>query len=203
MQFATWTDLDRLIFDRWTDLVELRQAVAATEKKLKDNVAEVGRRVETWAKDKGYGSDTATDNGPSIYVYKPDWIVDDLALVHFTVGGIVPNGFLATDESAPFIMVEVSSLKKLGLKGPAREEFGRSLRDEWKGLWPNFQHEPEDPTKYALLEYLRKLDDTARLALALDPDAMLALVTDQFERLFPLAAGISARLEALKTRAKP
>jgi hypothetical protein len=193
-----WTDLDRLILDRWGDVIEFRQALQSVELKIAASVAEVGRRVEVWAKDQGYQSNSDV-NDAGVYIYRPEWVVDENALVWFVVGSIAPRGFRKVTDHFPFIGVY---LLLPGVNGPAREQFAYDLQAEWGPLWASFRHDPEEPQRYALLEYLQQVDAKARETAILDPEALFTLVRQQFERLLPLTAGIDARLKAVQAAVK-
>ena len=149
-----WTDLEAFIIHRWNDASEFRDAVEATEDKLEDTFKRVGDRLAGVAE--AQGIQLWVEHGAAEFdAYRPSWVRDKEhgAVVYLSVGDLYPNGYRNVDSDRPYLGVYTRELRTLGLKGPAREEFSKSLRSRWGNLLDEWKNEPED-RQYPALEYV-------------------------------------------------
>ena len=130
--------------------------------------------------------------------YRPSWVRDEEqgAVVYLSVGDLYPNGYRNVDSDRPYLGVYTRELRTLGLKGPAREEFSKSLRSRWGNLLDEWKNEPED-RQYPALEYV-VVPPEERTLLMMDADKLYAFAVSTFSRLLRLADGIDECLKTIK-----
>lgn len=99
-----WSDLERLIIQRWQDAAEFRDAVEATEEKLEGNLRRVGDRVAEWLKPGGFELWVEGD-AAEFNAYRSSWVYKEEGgpVVVLSVGSLYPNGYRKVHSDDPYL----------------------------------------------------------------------------------------------------
>ena len=71
MSFS-YTDMDRLIIRRWTDVVGLIEAHREAQDRIEEMIDVVGERVARWAQPLGFEIETCAKDG-EFQAWRPGW----------------------------------------------------------------------------------------------------------------------------------
>ncbi len=189
-----YNDVDRLILDRWEDVVGLLRAYEELQERIGGVLEEVGVRLQKWAGEEGYRLDQDA-RVPEYWAWKASWEKrrGDI-LIYVTLGGFTPQGYRKTKEQHPYLWVNTSGLESLRLKEEERVEFGRELRrllgdraKEWEHEWTTDGEEP-------LGAYATEVTERDRVDFVANPDKLYNFATTSFRRLFTLSDVIDQTL---------
>src|SRR5262245_2070589 len=99
---TTYTDIDRLILERWEDTRGLFDAYEELQARIQDVIEEVGERLAHWASDRGYriGTDAKV---PEYYAYKDAWLHRrrEEPVICFAIEGFAPMGYRKVKDEHP------------------------------------------------------------------------------------------------------
>jgi hypothetical protein len=193
-----FNDVERLILERWTDVMGLIEAQETLQKRLEEQLAVVADRVGRWARPYGFEVD-CTPRCADINAWRPSWAERRKdPKVFLTVGGLCPLGFRKVEGGHPYLWVFTTHLDQYKLKEPQRIAFAHALRTalgenarEWEA------HDVDDLTG-PLGKYLTEYDDVFRARLWLDVDALFDFCTKYFPTLFALADLIETELQRIR-----
>src|SRR5262245_13594197 len=89
-----YTDVDRLILERWEDTMGLFEAYNELEDRIGETIEEVGHRLQPWLSGRGYDSDVDVKQ-PAFNAWKPEWLHRrrEDPLIYVGVGGFAPAGY--------------------------------------------------------------------------------------------------------------
>jgi hypothetical protein len=198
---TTYTDVDRLIFQRWDDTRGLFEAYEELQDRIHDVITEVGERLGEWGAPQGYIIDTDAKT-PALYAYRNTWLNRrrDDALVYFSIEEFAPLGYRRVKENHPAIWVYTENLHMLRMKEPERLQFTKDLRLSLGDLAAQWKHEDSNESEYPLGTSLADISDSDRVRLVADPDALFEFATSTFKKAFVLSDAIEKNLSAAKAR---
>jgi hypothetical protein len=188
-----FNDVERLILERWTEVVGLIEAHETLQDRLEEQIQIVTDRVGRWARPHGFEVDSSP-RFAEINAWRPVWADRRKEpRVFLSVGGFYPIGFRKVDAPHPYLWVYTSDK----LKDSLRTEYAHRLRaalgaqaNEWEA------HDVDDWSP--LGRYLVEYDNMFRVKLLLDAEALFDFCTKHFPSLFALADAIEAELQRLK-----
>ncbi len=194
----SYTDLDRLILERWTDVVGLINAHKEVQDHVEAVVETVAERVARWARDQDFESDVSARDA-QFYVWRPAWYDKRKgeSRVTFILGGFCPAGFRKVNDPHPYLWVDTSALEHFKVKEPERIRFAQGLRSALGDHARDWEAEGLDDADLPLGRYLREYDNEARAKLLLDPDALFAFCTQHLPTVMGLADVVDAELKRL------
>lgn len=196
MSFS-YTDMDRLIIQRWTDVVGLIEAHREAQDRIEEMIDIVGERVARWARPLGFEIETCAKDG-EFKAWRPGWADRKKGTrIQLVLGGICPLGYRKMDQKHPYLWVYIDGLESFRVKEPERAQFSRALRatlgEEGKG----WEADGVDDESQPLGRFLTATSDAERAAVIASPDALFEFATTNFPTVFKLADTIDAELVKL------
>jgi hypothetical protein len=195
---TTYTDVDRLILERWHDTMNLFEAYEQLEDRVQDSIDEVGERLAQWGLERDYTIETDAKKA-EYYAYKGSWMNRrrDDALVYVCVASFAPLGFRKIKEAHPSLWVCIDGFR---MKGVDREEFGRELRTALGEQAKEWRHEDASDADWPVGKALVEVTDSERVQLITDPERLYTFATGAFEQLFALSDVIDQTLAKFRAR---
>lgn len=186
-----YTDLDRLMLDRWQDVMALFEAHEELQDRAEEVIDDVGNRLGRRLDERGY--EVISDSkSASFLIGKADWHhkrKDDW-IVYFEVGAFAPLGFRKVTDDHPYAWLHTDNLAFLRMKEPERIDFARALRLELGETAKAWADDEVDDADLPLGRYFTNVTDADRVLLIADPDKLLEFATMACEELFTLTAPI-------------
>ena len=192
-----FSDVERLILERWTEVMGLIDAHQALQDRLEEQIKIVADRIGRWAGPQGFQVDSSPRIS-EINAWRPGWAdrrKDPRVIL--TVGGFCPVGFRKVDAAHPYIWVYTSNLEQYKLKEPQRTAFAHALRTALGHGGKEWEANDVDDLEGPLGRYLVEYDNVYRAKLLLEPDALFEFCTKHFPTLFGLADMIDAEIQRL------
>ena len=196
--FDNYTEMDRLVLERWPDVVGLIEAQKTAQEHIEDALGPIGERLTRWVREQGFdGAMSARD--AEFNVWRPSWYEKrkDEAKVLLTLGGFCPIGFRKVDAKYPYLWVNTYPLDRFKIKSPDRVKFAQGLRAALGDDARTWEAEGIDDADHPLGRYLRQYDNAARARLLLEPDSFLAFGKEHLPVLFGLANIVDSELQRL------
>jgi len=198
---TTYTDVDRLLLERWNDTRGLLEAYEELQDRMHDVIGEVGERLSEWAQPQGYIVDTEAKT-PAFSAYRSTWLSRrrDTPLVFLQLANFAPIGYRRVKESHPDLWVYTENLQILRLKEPERVQFSRDLRAQLGDAVAEWKHDDSNDADYPLGKELSAVSDTDRIRLVSEPEKLFAFATDALTSAFVLSEAIEKTIFAAKSR---
>ena len=112
-----FNDVERLILERWTEVVGLIDAHETLQDRLEEQIQIVADRVGRWARPHGFEVDSSP-RFAEINAWRPAWADRRKEpRVFLTVGGFYPAGFRKVDAAHPYVWVYTMNLGRLQAEG--------------------------------------------------------------------------------------
>ena len=196
-----YTDVDKLILERWHDVIGLMEAHDELQGRIGDLIDDVGDRLEKWGGERGYELETDAKRA-EFYAWKPTWVNrrKDEAEVYYAVGSFAPMGYRSIKDAHPYLWVCTENLEFLKMKDAERIEFARELRRVLGDRAKPWLNADTDDADAPLGKYLTDTDDQLRVRLISDSDELFEFAAKGFEELFTLSDALDEMLA--KSRAK-
>ncbi len=195
---VSYTDVDRLIFERWEEVMGLREAFDDVQGRIEETFKEVGSRLEKWASSAGYTLETAPRN-PCYSAWKPTWENrKKYPTIWLEIGDFAPRGYRKNDSEHPYLWVITQQLETLKMREEDRVAFARELKQalgERAGQWENDETSDADEP---LGRFLTNISDRDRVAMIADPDKLFAFVKSGLTELFTISDAIDQTLTRLR-----
>ena len=187
-----YTDVDRLILERWNEVLDLQDAFKDLTDRMRDTVEDVLVKAERWLDEQGYRC--AYDvKLPEISAWKPSWEARrGQPGIRLVVGEFAPIGYGKVRSDHPFLWVMTATLDLMKMKEAERIQFARQLRQTLGPSAAKWDDREVSDADSPLGRYVNELPEQERVALAAQPQKMLEFVQAGFTELFELAEGIDA-----------
>jgi hypothetical protein len=198
MVFENYTEMDRLVLERWQDVIGLNEAYKATQDHIEEALEAAGERITRWVREEGFEGEMSARDG-EFWAWRRSWYdkKKDEVRVYLTLGGFCPIGFRKIDERYPYLWVSTYQLERFKVKAPDRVKFAQALRTALGPDARSWEDENVDDADHPLGRYLRQYDNAARARLLLDPDNLVSFCKEHFPDLFKLADVIDPELQRL------
>ena len=194
--FENYTDMDRLVLERWPDVLGLIEAQKTAQDHIEAALESVGDRITRWVREQGFDGEMKPRQA-EYHAWRPGWYdkrrVD--AKVRLTLGGFCPAGYRKVDDKYPYLWINTYSLESFKVKPPDRVKFGQALRSALGDEARTWEDEHIDDADGPLGRYLRQYDNAARARLMMDPENLLAFFKEHLPTLFGLADRIDHELK--------
>jgi hypothetical protein len=196
--FDNYTDMDRLILERWSDVVGLIDAHRAAQDHIEAALEAAGERVIRWVREQGFDGEMRPRDA-ELHTWRPSWYDKRKgeSKVLLTLGGLCPVGFRRVDEAYPFLWVMTHQLADFKIKEPERVKLAHSLRLALGDAARSWDDAGVDDADHPLGRYLRQYDNDTRARLLLNPDSLVDFCKEHLPALFALADTIEAELQKL------
>lgn len=189
-----YSDMDRLIIDRWQDVIGLMQAQRETEGRIEEMIEIVGERLSRWAQPQGYEMETFAKYAEYRFA-RSSWVDRRKgAKVHLAVGGFCPSGFRKSEAAHPYLSVYIDNLSAFKMKEADLRAFSQALRKSLGTEARAWEAHDVDDTEHPLGRYLTFVGDADRTQLIGSEDALFAFVTEHAPTLFTLSDVIDGEL---------
>jgi hypothetical protein len=190
----SYTDVDRLIFERWEEVMGLLEAYDETQGRIEEVLKDVGNRLEKWANTMGY-SFQSSPREAAYYAWKQAWETRKKnEVVYFEVGQVAPLGYRKINSEHPYLWVITQQLETMKMKEAARVSFARELKQalgERASQWENDETtEADEP----LGRHLTNVSERDRIDLIANPNKLFDFVKSGMEELFSLSDAIDQTL---------
>jgi hypothetical protein len=193
-----YSDMDRLIIERWSDVTGLIEAHEDTQNRIEQMIEVVGERLSRWARPRGYEIETQ-GKGAEFKAAKSSWIDRRKgARVQLTVGGFCPTGYKKMDADHPYLWVHIDNLASFRFKEPELVAFSHALRTALGTEARSWEASDVDDTDGPLGRHLTSISDMDRAQLIASEDALFDFVTAHFPTLFALSDIIDAELAKMQ-----
>jgi hypothetical protein len=181
-----YTDVDRMIFQRWDEVVALLNAYADAMERMGESIAGVCERVEAWLQEQGYEA-YSDPKGPEIMAWKATWEKPrGEGLVLLCVGDFAPKGYGKVGSAHPYLWVKTEGLGRIRLKEPDRARFARDVRAALGSAASKWEHEDCIETSEPFGRYRTDISEPQREELAAHPARLVEFVQSSFNELFQL-----------------
>jgi hypothetical protein len=184
------SQVDAVLFKRWTDAVALREAMTELEGRLSERLEKAAESLQPWLEEKGYTFVEVEAKYARINVARAGWMnkKKQQPWVWFALDAVFPYGFRKVQEEHPLVWVLTYNLEK-----DDRRIFQEHLTNRLKkkgGDWIN-----EDCGRdYPAGHYISTHGDRERLALAQAPEAIVTFAMEALEPILALGDDVEAAL---------
>jgi hypothetical protein len=192
-----YSDMDRLILERWTDVVGLLDAQRETQERIEEMIDVVGERVKRWGQTKGFDIETYPKD-PEFQAWRPSWADKRRGTrLELALGGFCPIGYRKVDVKHPYLWLYTGDLENFKVKEPERIAFARSLREALGAAAKNWEAPGTDDASGPLGQYLNAISEDERARIVSSPDALFNFATEYLLKAFEIADVIDAELQKL------
>jgi hypothetical protein len=189
--------MDRLILERWTDVMGLIEAQRETQEHIEEMIGVVEERVKRWGQPKGFEIE-AHPKWPEFKAWRPAWADKRKGpRVQLALGGFCPIGYRKTDAKHPFLWLYTEDLENFKVKEAEREAFARSLREALGSRAREWEGQGTDDADAPLGCYITSVTDAERARIVSSADALYEFVTGHFPKIFELSDVIESELQKL------
>lgn len=194
-----YTDVDRLILERWNDVLDLQDAFKELNDRMRTAIDGVLAKTDRWLAEQGYRCEYDAKS-PYISAWRPSWEAKrDRPCIRLQVADFAPHGYARNLADHPSLLVFTDDLALLKMKEPDRVRFARTLRDALGAEASKWDHDEVSDADQPLGRYLTDIPDARRLELVAEPPQLLEFLRSSFSDLFELSAGIDAALLRART----
>jgi hypothetical protein len=195
---AIYSDIDKLVLERWEDVRNLAQAQKDVQTRIEEVIGIAGERIGRWLREQGYEFEYDAAEA-SVSAWRPGWAERRKpAKVTLTVGGFCPPGYYKSDETHPFLWVYTEGFENYRVKEAARVAFAAALRRELGSAAAQWEDDAVDDTEGPLGQYLKALGVRDQCRLVASPDNLVKFALEQFPKLFELADAVDSCLAKLQ-----
>ena len=195
-----YTDVDRLILERWNEVLDLQDAFKGLTDRMRDTVEGVMVKAERWLDEQGYRCEYDVRR-PEISAWKPTWEARrGQPAIRLVVGEFAPLGYGKVRSEHPFLWVMTATLDLMKMKEAERIQFARQVRQTLGTSAAKWDHREVSDADSPLGRYVNELAEGGRVALAAQPQKMLEFLQRGFGELFELSSAIDAQLAAKRPR---
>jgi hypothetical protein len=182
------TELDRLLLDRWQDMIGLQDGFEELQDRLARRLDGLVRALEPWAAAQGYSLDLDKKHA-EVLLTKETWRdAVGSPRVSLTVGGLYPYGYRRVVSEHPYLWIYTPSLND-GAVEAFKENLSVLLGPDLLG-WTHDECDDDGPFG----RYIETHTDVERAALASDDEALRSFVQTQATVLMALGPHIETAL---------
>lgn len=195
-----YTDVDRLIFERWNDVLDLQDAFRALNDRIRLTIEGALQKTERWLDEQGYRCEFDAKS-PEVTAWKPSWEAKrGRPCVRLKVAGFAPFGYARNTPAHPYLWVLTEELSQLKLKEGDRVQFARQLREALGPSASKWDHDEVSDADEPLGKYLGEIADKRRIELVADPNQLVQFLRASFAELFEMTPILDAALLTLKVK---
>ncbi len=194
----TYTDVDKMILTRWTEVVGLRAAFEELLERMEDTIDGALKKTERWADEKGLRTELDSRE-PHLDVWKPEWAKRrEEPAVFLRVGDFAPHEFGKVEEDHPWLWVMTDDVSGFKFNEEGRVQFARQLRTELGEAVARWDHRDTVEADEPLGRYCTELTDADRVRWMSEPDELMAFLIRGIDELVTLAPAIDTVLARFK-----
>jgi hypothetical protein len=191
---TSYTDVDRLVFERWEEVLGLRRAFDELQGRVEEVFVDVGTRLEKWANSCGYNLESDPRKA-SYYAWKQTWETRKRnEVIYYEVGALAPKGYRKIDSEHPYLCLCTELLENLKMKEDERAAFARELRQILGNQASQWLDDDVSDLDAPLGRNIADLGERDRVDLISNPDKLYEFVRAKMEELFTLSDAIDQTL---------
>lgn len=195
---SSYSDLDRLVLERWMDVKNLAEAQRDVQDRIEQVVEIAGERIGRWLREQGYESECEAGDA-EILAWRPTWAERRRGpMVSLVLGGFCPPGFRKSDETHPYLWVYTGGLEGFRVREPGRIAFAADLRRELGSEAARWEDDDTDDADSPLGRRLREFSAREQCELVSSPEALVSFAMEQYPKIFVLSDAIDACLGRLQ-----
>ena len=189
-----YTDVDRMILSRWTEVVGLRDAFDELLGRMRDVLGDTLSKVAAQASERGWGCDYDVKM-PEVYFWKKEWVARTSreAGVYFGVSDFAPSQYGRSREEHPCLSLRTEDLSRLKIRDG--EGFGREtrialspeLRSKWEAGAGDLDHWP-------LGVVYRDIDEAQRVHWMAEPGQLVHFLVERLNECEELVPAVNQAL---------
>lgn len=194
-----YTDVDRLILERWNDVLDLQDAFKELTDRMRLVIDGAMQKTSRWLDEQGYRCEFDAKT-PFISAWKPGWEAKrDKPCIRLQVADFAPQGFARNLADHPSLLVFTDELAHLKMKEAQRVRFAKALREALGAQAAKWDHDDASDADQPVGRYLLDVSDARRVELVSDPQQLQEFLRSSFSEMFELSESIDAAL--VKVRA--
>ena len=189
-----YTDVDRMILSRWTEVVGLRDAFDELLGRMRDVLGDALSKVAALAPERGWVCDYDA-KAPQVYFWKKDWEArtSKQAGVYFCISDFAPPQYGRSREEHPYHSLRTEDLSRLKIRDG--EAFGREVR---AALGPELRSKWEagagDLGESPLGIVHRDIDEAQRVHWLAEPGQLLHFLMGRLDECEEVVPAVSQAL---------
>lgn len=197
---SRYTDVDLMIFKRWDEVKDLREAFDDLVDRMQDIVEASLQKVAVVATEKGLSSDFNLKR-PSIWFWKREWENRKKEPgIYFELFDFAPADYGKDVEDHPSMWVMTDEFARLKMR-EGSEDFGRAARAALSAeLLTKWSHEDADLSDSPLGRECRDASESDRVAMVAEPDALGKFIIERMDEFMELAPAIDQALQKMTRR---
>ena len=136
-----YTDVDRLILDRWDEVSDLLAAREELQDRIAETIEAAGQKLERALEPRGYLVESQAKDG-EFHVYRSSW--NDRRRgpsVYFTLGAFCPRGYRKVVEPHPYLWLMTETLANFRVKDEERRSLAAAIRRALGAAAESWDHE--------------------------------------------------------------
>lgn len=193
-----YTDVDRLMLNRWTEVVALREAFDTLLERMEDTIEGALKKTERWTDEKGLKTEIDLKE-PNLDVWKPEWAKRrDEPAVCFRIGEFAPLEFGRVEHDHPWLWLITADVAGFKLNEEGRVQFARQLRAELGQAVTRWDNPDAVEADEPLGRYCIEVTDADRVRWMSQPDELTEFLTRGIDELMTLAPAIDTVLARFK-----
>ena len=195
-----YTDVDRLILERWTEVNALREAFDELLERMREPIETAARRVKSRCDELGLASEYDVKQ-PSFDFWKNGWANRrDKAGIYFRIGDFAPFEYGNVKSEHPWLWVLTHDLDALRIKGTEAVQFAKELRAHLGSEAAKWDDPDVVDASEPLGRYCSEVPEADRVRWMTHPDELAGFLVKGVEELMTLAPAIDVVLEKYRKR---
>ena len=192
-----YTDVDRLILDRWQEVSGLREAFDDLLGRVKEVLEDSLGKVAATAQERGFSCDYSVKE-PSIWFWKKEWETKTWKApgVAILIRDFAPRAYGKVRDAHPWTYLDITEASKLKVKN--RLQFAQTIRagldDELRKKWDVADADLED---YAVGVISRQIDDAERVRWIKEPADLQRFLLERLDEAREIVPAVDKALKAV------
>lgn len=197
---SSYTDVDRLILDRWDEVSNLIEAREELQDRIADVIDAAGEKVRRWLQPIGY--EIEVDAKRAQYrVHRTTWVYKRKGpAVYFALEDFCPIGYRRVESPYPTLWLITRHLENFRVKEEDRRKFASDLRNELGPIAAHWDDDECDDAETPVGRYLTEYDSRKRCELISSSEALYAFAVKELTRGFELSDAVDALLQKILPR---
>ena len=184
---AIYSDVDRLVLERWDEVGELIDAREELEDRIAEVIETAGERVKRGLQASGYEVDV-DPKAAHFDAYRTTW--NDKrrgATVYFRLSGLCPRGYRRDEHPHPAMFLYTDTLENFRIKVDERRRLAATLRQALGDAAREWDDDECNDEEFPLGRYLTGIDNRARCELVSSPEKLATFAIGEFQKAFAIA----------------
>jgi len=195
-----YTDVDRMILSRWTEVVGLRGAFDELLERMRDVLEDSLAKLAAHAQELGYSCDHDAKN-PSFRFWKKEWETKTWKApgVSLLVKDFAPMAYGRVRDDHPWMYLDIQEAGKIKVKD--RLAFGQAIRSALdaplRAKWEVADAAIED---FAVGVISREIDDAERLRWMSEPQELQRFMLARMDEAQEIVPAVNVAIEQVGRR---